>query len=695
MYDKRLKIFVIICAIPFAAAILRLAQLQLVSESSYRRYINECQLDKAKPLRTVRGKILDRNEKLVAGNEPRFWLCISYNLTKFADERFWQAELVKSSSDRGDMEAALVRLQKKYAAKRAVFQDVVDKCGTLYRMGTDAVEERFAQINDRIWNRRAYTAWYLNCVHSDLRQRYQKGEIEVGQSAAMADFEKEYPLPAQRLALIGEVVDLDEMQKKWPLVELVSDEDILSAQLQFMDNKDIQVSPGEVRVYPYGSVAAQTVGWVGLVQPRDMKHFEDDRLAGYTENEYCGRCGVEYVCEAALRGRRGEEIRSFDNSKVLERTETIPGKNIKLTIDFELQKNIESMLGKSSPNPTAAAVIDVASGDILTLASIPTFTIETVRQEYTKLLTAKPCPLRNRAMEEQYPPGSVIKPVILTAGLEEHVISENDIISCPSHDPPGGWPKCMIWREFHVGHDVSWPNNAHNALKGSCNIYFSHLADRLRSAQLQQWLSKFGYGRDVLEMPDQKTIDPNIVTIRRKFPQSNGCISSGRTANGADPNTIIAGERRFFGIGQSNLRVNPLQVANAMATIARNGIYKPPHLLVADKNDEYAEHSLGISPRTLEVVRGGMKAVVNESGGTAYRAFASSDFAGRGVTVYGKTGSTEGSENAWFAGFAEDSHGRCVAIAVLVEGGQLGSKDAAPLGRKILELCTEAGYIGR
>ena len=101
MYDKRLKIFVIICAVPFAAAVVRLAQMQLVSQIFIPQSLNEFQQNKAKPLRTVRGKILDRNGKLVAGNEPRFWLCINYNLTCFADERFWQAELVQTASQQG------------------------------------------------------------------------------------------------------------------------------------------------------------------------------------------------------------------------------------------------------------------------------------------------------------------------------------------------------------------------------------------------------------------------------------------------------------------------------------------------------------------------------------------------------------------------------------------------------------------
>jgi cell division protein FtsI/penicillin-binding protein 2 len=90
-----------------------------------------------------------------------------------------------------------------------------------------------------------------------------------------------------------------------------------------------------------------------------------------------------------------------------------------------------------------------------------------------------------------------------------------------------------------------------------------------------------------------------------------------------------------------------------------------------------------------------MYAVVNEPGGTAYNEFARSDLAGQGIDVYGKTGSTEGSVNAWFAGFAKDNQGRAIAVVVIVEGGQHGSSDAAPLAYDIIQFCAEAGYIGK
>ena len=159
------------------------------------------------------------------------------------------------------------------------------------------------------------------------------------------------------------------------------------------------------------------------------------------------------------------------------------------------------------------------------------------------------------------------------------------------------------------------------------------------------------------------------------------------------------GELRFFGIGQGNLRVTPLQVANAMAAIARGGIYQLPTLFKNDPNNPAGSNadtraSLGISSDTLDVVIDGMHAVVNDRGGTANSAFKGTDFAQRAITVYGKTGSTERPDNAWFAGFAADSRGRAVALAVVVEGGQHGSTDAAPLGKEIITLIADANYIG-
>ena len=132
-----------------------------------------------------------------------------------------------------------------------------------------------------------------------------------------------------------------------------------------------------------------------------------------------------------------------------------------------------------------------------------------------------------------------------------------------------------------------------------------------------------------------------------------------------------------------------------MAVIARKGLYKQPRLII-DESRYNPSVSLDISPETMNTVYDGMRAVVNEYQGTANKNFKDmlDYFDLAGVKVYGKTGSTQAPEHAWFGGFAHDRKSRSIAIAVLVEDGQKGSEDAAPLARDIIRFCIEAGYLG-
>ena len=232
-------------------------------------------------------------------------------------------------------------------------------------------------------------------------------------------------------------------------------------------------------------------------------------------------------------------------------------------------------------------------------------------------------------------------------------------------------------------------NNAKNAIKGSCNIYFSRLAERIDPVVLQRWLYNFGYGRKALQ---------NFASVAangdRNLRQAKGQIADSPAKNPDEIPPLANDERRWFGIGQGNLRATPVQVADAMATIARGGIYKAPRLFAEDADAPVDSPALEISQQTLNLVREGMRAVIEEQGGTAHEEFANAGFTSQGIRVYGKTGSTEKPEHAWFAGFAEDASGRSIAVAVLVEGGKHGASDAAPLARDILRYCVEAGYIG-
>ncbi len=689
MYSKRIKIFVILSAALLLICVLRLAQMQLLSDSLLQERIAELKLQRGRyrQLKTVRGKILDRKAAVLAMDEPRFYLCISYELGCLADERVSRYGLS------GQI----------YDTQPEDLDRIIEKCAQLGGLAASDIRNEIQKINNFIWQRRAFQAWRNNFPNSEVIEKYDS-IIGIPLSEAVADFERKQPDAARRLELVNKV-DIVEMHKSWPLLELKTDDDIFTAQLEFMDIDGIVILPKAHRVYPYGPVAAQTIGWVGPASRQaDRRLFADDRLLCYLDDEVCGReDGVEYVCETVLRGRRGEEIYDIDR-RLVSRTDSRFGKDVTLTLDIELQKKIEEYLTDCAVNanckaPMAVVVIDVASGDILSLVSMPTFDLNTIRQTYTAVAADPNEPLRNRAINKQYPPGSVVKPLILVAGLESGKITPREVIGCPPQKAPPGWPSCWIYNRYRLGHDNNWPNYARNAVKGSCNIYFSRLADRIEPRQLQQWLFDFGYGHKIpLAAALHATSNEQRATSikHRDLRQAQGQISNVLPEdmisdfNQAPPLDRV--ERRYFGIGQGNLRATPLQVANAMVAIARGGVLKQPRLFKEIQNSKGT--SLGISAETLKVVYDGMSAVVSEPGGTAYKEFAYAGLAGQGVEVYGKTGSTERPGNAWFAGFAEDSASRGIAIAVVVEGGQHGSSDASPLARDIIQFCIEAGYLG-
>ncbi len=675
----------------------------------------------------MRGKILDRKSRILATDEPKFWLAINYDLSRYLDERVLQAMSlrVKSKNSNGNF----LSLQKDFTDRQDDIEQLIEKCIQFGMPRQDAVT-RIQKINDKIWNLRTFFAWARNGPDSELLKKYKWNLNNVPLSEAMADFEKKFPDPCERLLLINKVDDIAELKKSQPIVELKTEDAVFAARVEFLNVPGVEVTVKGQRIYPFGPAASQTIGWVGPPSQKDKDLFADDKLISYLDDELCGReDGIEYVCEQTLRGKRGEVVFDIDKNLVRQ-TEAQFGRDINVTIDIELQKKIEQRITDCSQNPnckspTAAVIIDAVSGDILALASLPHYDLNLARQIYGGLVN-DPCePLRNRAINMYYPPGSVIKPLILVAGMESGKINANDVISCPSHRAPQGWPSCLIYLRSNVGHDTLWPNFARNAIKGSCNIYFSHLAQRIEPAVLQNWLYRFGYGHksslaagdSSLEYNEPQPVlrsgneggdtshEPALRSLQseggaRDFRQVQGQIANipvKDTINSFEQlPPLESDERRWFGIGQGNLRVTPLQVANAMACLARGGIYLPPRLIADPCSPKSEPINLSISQATLTAVYDGMYAVVEESSGTAHREFSASlhHFSSQAIKLYGKTGSTTGPEHAWFAGFAKDSKGRAIAVAVLVEGGEAGSTDAVPIARDILQFCNEMGYLG-
>lgn len=694
--------------------------MQITNKAEAREIIRLSRINKPWQLPTVRGSIYDRNEKELAADKPQFFVHISYQLTKFKDKNFWLGLVYKNVTVDKDFIDTRDEQLEKHKQDREDIEVIIDKCSMLLNVDRETIISKINEINVGIWKLREVVAWKNTFPESELYLQYKKKKREAPYTLAMLDFEtrlaaKGLADPHKERFKLALKEDLAESRQLHPIYEIKDREQLFKVQLGFTGIEGVEIAPITERIYHYGAAACQLIGWVGRAQADENALFPNDIYSQYNPDDLSGISGIESACEAILRGRRGEVTYNHDD-ELLSRKPTQFGEDIKLSIDIELQHAIEKYLSDKTifPDPNAemgSVVIDVASGEILAMVSIPTYDLRFIRYSkvYGQVSTAKTKPFKSKAMHETYPPGSIIKPIFLAMGLESGKITANEIIHCNGTDPPNKWPDCIVHRDFGFGHDRDWNNTGRNAIRGSCNIYFSRLADRFSSGTIQSWLYRFGFGHRILPLPNypellkelKRSEDPDS-----RLDEGNGNITSSKEVfveHMLDLKPIEDYEKRYFGIGQASIRVTVLQVANAMAALARGGIYRAPRLFIGDSENKKDQHTgLGISKATMNVVRDGMHAVVYESHGTANKAYTNKakderyfeKFTRKKITLFGKTGSTEKPYNAWFAGFAEDESGRALAFAIFVKRGKSGSKDAAPKGLKILDICNTLGYIG-
>ena len=692
MYHYRLKILIMLCVGGGIIAVGRLMTLQTFQAKKARQELADMRILSLKQRPTVRGKILDRYGNPLALDEPAFFLHISYQLTRYMDPRWREAKIQRDlTKDKTRAETERELYEEKWKEDIEALEQSIDLAWQLADVSKEEIEGNIKRINDQIWEMSRHVWW--NRRNSEKTWKEYCAECEL--------------ISIQDIV----TVNLKDMYKTYPLVELKTERDLQRAQIELLHLTHLQIKSEAKREYPYKSAACQIIGWVAPWRQSEAEIFKDDDYMSYLSGEVVGKFGLEKVYEPVLRGRRGAVQYDIEGN-LLERIEPQYGRDLRLTIDIDLQQKIEALLADNTQAHgikfCAAVVLEVANNDILAIASTPAFNLNTIRQKYKAVSNNPNKPLIHRALQKNYPPGSVAKPLILVAGLEEKKITPHEVISCGHQPPSKSWPRCISQWKYPPPHDVRWAseggNNGRNAIRGSCNVYFSRLANRLNARDLQKWLYNFGYGRDILPTFMPKDISENKAAGRNIRQLCGSIIFGAQEKSYTDFSEVPPippskmSEKRYWGIGQGNLRVTVLQTANALSAIARGGIYKQPRLIDAagDSINHPEEHSLGLSRRTLDVVRDGMWAVANETGGTAYKVFRESPLrTERDMKIYGKTGSTQNPSMAWFECFAEEPSGRAIVIVVLVEGGLSGSGEAAPLGEKILDLANRAGYIGK
>lgn len=424
----------------------------------------------------------------------------------------------------------------------------------------------------------------------------------------------------------------------------------------------ISVEENYERFYPYKESLAFVLGFMGAINQRETEEYLQK---GYSRNSYIGRTGVEYQYEKILRGAKGEDIIINDAKgrkiEVYDSIQPIPGENIELTLDIDMQ-NI-AMSGLSSFKGAAVA-LNPQNGEIYVMASNPSFDPNNLKQGGYFL---------NKAIREYYAPGSTFKPITSLAGLEYGMHSDENIF-CDSYFYLKG-RKDPFRCDFKAGHGFL---DLKQALKYSCNIYFYTIANRVGADALINKASLFGFGNKTgIDLPGERMgFLPPI-----------------------DKNSLFRGEVVMLGIGQGRLSVTPIQVLRFYSALANGGYLIKPHLFfnaeinnytseekrifVNNINTNYSEkEKLFINKEFLDVVRDGLFMVVNEKGGTGFKVGFKSEW-----RVAGKTGTAQnwrGKEpDAWFACWAPFENPQ-IAVAVVLENVGHGAEFAAPIARDII-----------
>jgi penicillin-binding protein 2 len=473
----------------------------------------------------------------------------------------------------------------------------------------------------------------------------------------------------------------------------ISREEVAFVEENNMRLPGIKIKAEPLRNYVYKDLMSHTLGYLGEISKSKLKNTNNPF---YSQGDFVGKNGLENVFESTLRGKKGhKEVEADVSGRELKTIRKLPsesGNNLVLTLDVKVQAELEKAM-TSTPEKIvngSAVVIKVQTGEILAIASKPTFDPNEFAAGITsgnwrKLINDEMHPLQNRSIHSQYPPGSTYKIAVAYAALEEGVIDPETTIYCPGHFKLGrGRYRC--WKKR--GHGAV---NLHDALVQSCDVYFYTVGHRMGIDTLARYARKFGFG------------SPAGVGLSR---EKSGLVPSTQWKLKNRKKAWLLGETISASIGQGYNLVTPLQQANMMAAVANGGMLLKPYLVkrieepggktVKEFYPEIRGRIAG-SSANLEVIRKALRDVVNGVRGTGKRSRL------KNIIVSGKTGTVQVvrmksneelekedvvpykyRDHAWFVAFAPYEKPE-IAVAVLVEHGGHGGTTAAPIAQKVFK----------
>ena len=424
------------------------------------------------------------------------------------------------------------------------------------------------------------------------------------------------------------------------------------------------------RYYPAGIIASHTFGYTKEISPDQLAREKET----YKPGDYVGNNGIEKTYEKLICGIKGYSYILVDSKqkrigRYLDGKEDIlPQKGNDLVLSFEA--NTQQVAESEFKGKRGALVaIEPATGEIIAMVSAPDYDLNrfsffTPKSFLDSIYSDASTPLFNRATMSAHPPGSTFKMLSAIAALDMGIINTSWTVNCTGGFTFGRFFKC---------HGVHGTVNVVSAIEKSCNTFFYKLIYKIGIDKWKEYASRFGFGKTTgVDLTEE---------VSGLIPDENYYIE--RYGDNW-PRSIMAS----LGIGQGEVSVTPLQLAQYASLIANNGKTKTPHVVkgyIDDQTEnfiplEYKEISTGVSQSTLDIVKEAMFLVVNGHGtATSIRL--------PDIDICGKTGTAQnphGKDHAWFVGFAPYENPK-IAIAVLVENAGFGSTYAAPIAQKVIQ----------
>jgi cell division protein FtsI/penicillin-binding protein 2 len=565
MFERRLKILLIVLAMPAVMVCLRLVQLQVLLAEEYREHAEQMLLRPAHVFPFLRGDITDHEGRKLAFDAPSWNICVHYGV--LARDRAYLRALARKRFPDLTGEQAAAALEREIEASWAA----IAECTGVTR---EALEARAGSVVRGVR------------LVKEVVSRRRGVETVVREEQMVQPIVRELD---QRLGVLAR-----ERLRAYEWVEVVAD---------------------QKRMYAGGPAVGHLAGRMGEVGKAQLENQPDAEgeladLARYQARERYGVQGFEAFGERWLRGRRGRVREDVYGNPVGEAIPPEDGRSLRLTIDLSLQQALyDQMHAAVSRTPFStggvAIVLDVPSRQVLAMVSYPSFDPNASVAERAQLARDRlHQPLSFRAVGGYYPPGSIVKPMLLAGAMADGLVNSGTRITCEQYlirDPPR-------WRcaGYHGSIEPVF------ALQHSCNIFFYVLGERMGVERMSHWMSQFGFGRRT------------GTGLREEQP-------------GILPTTPGVGASRNVSIGQGEVTVTPIQIANMIATIA-TGAHRPVTLWADDPSPRPSTR-LPVPQEAWRLIREGMFQVINAYGGTAYQ---HARLTGVGdYVLLGKTGSAQ------------------------------------------------------